>query len=387
MKLGVIGQCKGGNAVLWFELFNEDISKFGSITKLKYICRNENQLKAKFAIKKLYGNKPCFENRHYIKFRRLFFARVLSVIYLRFRLRKEAFDVIHIQGNYSPTFNMKIIDNCDSRIVLQIMGSDFYQNYLNENLSKKERLSFIEVLKKCDFVICSRESSRIDLLNEFPFLEEKIAVLRLGTSKKWLNLGNTNAVKQKKSGDRVNYLSTRGLYHYNNVDILVEAFCRVFRGRTDVRLSVINGYGNHKEIVDKVRQIIIEYKCEDIVELIVDEWVSEEKLMEYYQQADFNFCIGSTDQLSISITYGLLTATRNVLSPLNTYKELRDSGYTSLEILKNVDVDSLVYWFSNSPDHCMDDLLGDREKAGREHISTTNFSKFIKLYEQVLHQE
>ena len=64
MKLGIIGQCQGGNAVLWFELFNNHLYEYKEIEELTYICRNENELNAKFKIIKLYGRKPKSSNQY-----------------------------------------------------------------------------------------------------------------------------------------------------------------------------------------------------------------------------------------------------------------------------------------------------------------------------------
>ena len=117
MKLGVIGQCKGGNATLWFELFNEDLNLYSSIKELKYICRNENELNGAFKIKELYGKKPSLKSALYLKIRRLFYSKIIAPIYFNYQLPLENFDVIHIQGNYSPSFNLKIISQTNAKIV------------------------------------------------------------------------------------------------------------------------------------------------------------------------------------------------------------------------------------------------------------------------------
>jgi len=383
MNLCMVGQCQGGNAVLWFELFNNDLHKYKDIEEFTYICRNENELTANFKVEELYGKKKKSGHRYVQKLKKVFHSKVTTRIYFSLVLPKKNFDVIHIQGNYSPAFNLRIIGNTSAKIVLQIMGSDFYQNYVNKRSGVAEREKFVEVLNKVDQIVCSRESSKQDLLELFPFIENKLSVIRLGTSDKWLNLeiSKSNQIADRKR-PKV-FLSTRGLYNYNNVDVLVEAFCKTYQHRKDEAvLNIINGYGNDEVTIKKVRKLVDEYDCQDIVRLIINKWVSEEELMEYYQQADYNFCIGTTDQLSISITYGLLTGTTNVLSPLETYFELRDSGYRSLEILKEVTVKELTNFFENLPTPNYSLVLADREQAAKEHIATENFKKFVNVYKQ-----
>jgi len=384
MNLGIIGQCQGGNAVLWFELFNKHLSDYKEITNLEYICRNENELQADFQIKELYGKKAKFINKYFQIAKILCYSKVFNKIYFKFTFPRKKFDVVHIQGNYSPEFNLKIIQNTKAKIVLQIMGSDFYQNYVNERLGEKAQAQFIEVLKKADRVVCSRESSKKDLLDLFPFIENKLSVIRLGASRKWLDVPISNSQKFSQNKKPLVFLSTRGLYDYNNVDLLVKAFCEVYKDkkRGVAVLHILNGYGNNESVIRKIKSIVKEYSCEDIVKLVINEWVSEKDLMDYYRISDYNFCIGSTDQLSVSITYGLITASMNILSPIDTYYELQNSGYKSLHILEKVAIENLVSFFENPPNRNYNDLILDRVKASKEQIATENFKKFISVYKE-----
>jgi glycosyltransferase involved in cell wall biosynthesis len=387
MNLGIIGQCQGGNAVLWFELFNKHLSDYREITNLEYICRNENELQADFQIKELYGKKSKSINKYFQIAKILCYSKISNKIYFKFTFPRKKFDVIHIQGNYNPAFNLQIIQNTKAKIVLQIMGSDFYQNYVNERSGEKDRVQFIEVLKRVDRVVCSRESSKKDLLDLFPFIENKLSVIRLGTSRKWLDVPIPNSQEFSQKKKPLVFLSTRGLYNYNNVDLLVEAFCKVYKDRKEgsAVLHVLNGYGNNESTIRKVKSIVKKYSCEDIVNLVINEWVSEEDLMDYYRISDYNFCLGSTDQLSISITYGLITTSTNVLSPIDTYYELQDSGYKSLHILEKVATENLVSFFESPPKRSYDDLILDRTKASKEQVATENFKKFISVYKESLY--
>lgn len=386
MNVGIIGQCKGGNAVLWFELFNDHLKDYKDIKKLTYLCRNENELDAKFKLVELYGKRLRCNCKYLSLIKTIFYSKIWTSFYLKVLLPQIFFDVIHIQGNYDPYFNLKIINNTKAKIVLQIMGSDFYQNYLNNKKSLKEQDKFVEVLRKVNHIVCSRESSKKDLLLEFPFLKNKISVIRLGTGKKWLKKTNEELLSLKENNKKKTFISTRGLYDYNNVDKLVEAFCITYQDKKEaVKLNIINGYGSHSHVIRRVKEIILKYNCEDIVELKINQWITEDQLMSLYEESDYNFCIGDTDQLSISITYGFLTLTKNILSPINTYYELIDSGYRSLHILEEVTVNNLIDFFKKLPESSKDNLIKDREKASKEHIATENFKKYITVYKKIVY--
>jgi hypothetical protein len=386
MKIAIIGQCQGGNAVLWFELFNNHLSEFNEIDDLLYICRTENELKGSFKIKELYGGKST--NDVIKKFKTRLVSRIYSKLYFKFCLSSKL-DIIHIQGNYSPSFNLNILNNTGARSVLHIMGSDFYQNYLKKRSRPRDRITFIEVLNKVDHIVCSRETSRNDLLKSIPILKNKISVIRLGTSEKWVRKSSQDIFTIKNKKKNLLYISTRGLYDYNNIETLVEAFCIAFNNipEKNVQLKIINGYGNHPEVVKSVKSIIKTHKCEDIVELNINEWISEKELMDIYEQADYNFCIGNTDQLSISITYGFLKLAQNILSPIDTYHELIQSGYQSLQILEEISVESLVLFFKNSHStKNKDALINDRIKSAKEHLAKNNYKKYIGIYKKLLNQ-
>lgn len=95
-------------------------------------------------------------------------------------------------------------------------------------------------------------------------------------------------------------------------------------------------------MIQKIKDIINKYHCQNQISLICNQWISDDKLKEYYVDADYNFCIGDTDQLTVSIIYGYLTRTQNILSSLDAYKRLDNFGFKSQLILNDVTLPTLV---------------------------------------------
>jgi glycosyltransferase involved in cell wall biosynthesis len=376
MKICVFGQCQGGNAKLWFDLFENEVKQNQSIEDLTYICRNSNDFTSKnFKIINLYGlNKG---NKFIKKIR----TKIVSSFYFDYFItrffQKNSFDILHIQGNYSPELNLKLIKYFKGKVVLHIYGSDFYQNILNEKSSKNSRMLFEKVLNSVDQILVNRNTTKEDVSNVFPFFKEKIVAHRMGASDDWKFLN------VKKTKEKI-FLSTRGLYAYNNVDLLVEAFAMVFKGRENYKLYILNGYGNDQNSVDRVFQLIKQYDIESQVITKINYWVSDEELLDLYKKSDFNFCIGSSDQLSISITYGYLSKTTNILSPLLNYKELTEKGYHSHYTLPEISLNALVNFFNTNMEVDNSLLETDYQLANEDGIFSENFKNYIIMYKNLL---
>ena len=149
-------------------------------------------------------------------------------------------------------------------------------------------------------------------------------------------------------------------------------------------MYILNGYGNDKKTVDRVYQLINHYDIESQIITKINEWVSDEELLNLYKKSDFNFCIGSSDQLSISITYGYLSKTRNILSPLLTYKELTEKGYHSHYTLPEISLDALVNFFNTNMEVDNSLLETDYQLANEDGIFSENFKNYIIMYKNLL---
>jgi len=374
MKIKIVGQCKGGNAVLWFNLFNNHLDEYPEIENLLYICRTGCKPKSNFPIIKLYGKSNAIYKRPWSSFVYRFGLEYFAKKYSK----KYPYDIIHLQGIYSPTYNRRIIDNTKEKVVLNIFGSDFYQNWFKENQSIKYRDDFMYVCDHASVITCNWITTMNDFLAEFPKYENKTEYIPWGVDQKWV-------AKKKETNEKKQtvFLSTRALYPYNNVDKVIEAFCKVFQNDNTKKLIVLSGYGSSEKSIYKAKNIVKNYHKESDVEFIFD-WISDEELIKLYDRADYNFCVGDTDQLTISIIYGLLRNCVNILSPITSYKDFKNLGYKSPIILNEVTTNSLEEFFNNYESLSVSSLDDDCLKAKEEWLFKDNYLKYIKLYKSII---
>ena len=216
-----------------------------------------------------------------------------------------------------------------------------------------------------------------DFLLEFPQYRNKTIFIPWGVDQKWL--APKKNIKTKKG---TTFLSTRALYPYNNVDKVVKAFCKVFRNDDNNTLIVMSGYGSSDDEISRLKKIVKTYDKEQNVEFYF-KWISDDELIRLYDRADYNFCVGNSDQLSISIIYGFLRNCINILSPITSYKDLKNMGYESPIILNEVSSESLERFFKNFDGYSKDSLKSDNQKAAKEWLFDKNFLKYIDLYKSI----
>ncbi|MDC7175113.1 hypothetical protein PQH01_03545 [Bacteroides cellulosilyticus] len=374
-KICIVGQGEGGNAKLWFDFLSEHKEFIDTKCILSFVCKNQRQFPANFKVFSPYGKKKTILPTFLMKIYKSLFFKCLMSVYYFFLFRSIRPDYIIIQGNYSPLYNKKIVDRFNGDFVINIYGSDFYQLYYGG--SDRYKGDFKAILQRAKYVTCNWFTTRDDLQKEFPEISDKIVCIPWGVNSFW-QLSPSSSKKKKE----ITFLSTRGLYTYNNVDKLVEAFCIVCGGKTKFKLNIINGYGNHPDVIQKIKDIINKYHCQNQISLICNQWISDDKLKEYYVDADYNFCIGDTDQLTVSIIYGYLTRTQNILSSLDAYKRLDNFGFKSQLILNDVTLPTLVSFFERviAGQNIIDDecTLNDYNVACKMNMCTT-FEKYLEL--------
>lgn len=380
MKLCFFGQGTGGNAALWFDLFNNHLHEYDDVKALKFVCRTPCTLSADFSIVRPYGS-GCMPKWMY-RFFAGWVARYGLKQTIQRLVRRESFDLLHLQGNYAPSINLMIMDAVKTPTVVNIYGSDFYRRYMLEEFSTDERENFKKVIRRANHITCNWHTTLRDFIRAFPEAETKSSTICWGVGDKWF------CPSQKLQGwpkAQKIFLSARGIYDYNNIDVVVEAFCRAFVDKPNYKLFIVNGYGNHKHAIEKVHQIINEYHAQDQVIMRVGKWIPDEELMALYQAADYNFCFGSSDQLTVSILYGLIKNAVNILSPLPNYYDLAKHGYNSLQIIPEITVDALTDHLRNSLDLVDCELIKlDAFRAVKEFKMIECFASYVSLYQQIL---
>lgn len=379
MKLCVLGQGTGGNAALWFDTYNHLLSDFPEVEKLTYICRTPCTLRADFETVKPYGcgNLPEWLYRFYAPL----VSRFGFSACLKWLAVKQSFDVLLLQGNYSPSTNLKLMNQFNCKTILNMYGSDFYRKYLLKELSNQEYDRFGEVVARADYITCNWFTTQHDFLKAFPSSAGKCKTIPWGIDTKWHK--PVPKLKGWPDAEKV-FLSARGVYDYNNIDIIVEAFCNAFPDRPGYKLFIVNGYGNHKHAIKRAEALVNKYNAHDRVVMRVDRWIPDEELMALYQYADYNFCFGSSDQLTVSIVYALIKKTVNILSPLQNYFDLRDQGYETLQIVPEISVGALEHHLREYLDVDSKKIIADSCRAINDFNMHNTFDAYMDLYKNLL---
>lgn len=327
MKILFFGQATGGNASLWFEF----LGKKNTADKLviHFLARTVCTLSSKFRVFKPYGSSLRFT-----KFRNLFASKIMNPLYVYMLSRVYDYDLVVLQGNYTPKENMRVLRAFSGKKILNIYGSDFYRKYLLQEFSSVDRKLFEDVLDEVDAIYCNWDTTYRDVLAYFPQHKSKLFVSPWGVAdERWFQ-----KIKPKK---RLTFLSTRALHSYNNVDMVVEAFCRVFAENDGAKLVIIGSYGNDPVVVNNINNIVSKYNATSCVDMHVESWFEGQALVDLYDDAKYNICFGDTDQLTLSIPYGYLRGCVNILSPLDNYQCLSSNGFQSQLLASEISTSGL----------------------------------------------
>jgi glycosyltransferase involved in cell wall biosynthesis len=382
MNICILGQGTGGNARLWFDFWNKHLGDFPEIEKFTLVCRNKLTLDASFNTVAAYGTNrmpPCFY-RVYAPF----VSRIGLSWIMRRVSRRNSPDIFHLQGNYNPSLNLKVMKVLKCPTVLNIYGSDFYQQYVGNKFSAVERVLFEKVVDQAAHIVFNWFTTQKDFLKYFPKYAEKCSSHPWGIDEKWRAI--SPPLKGWPKAERI-FLSARGIYEYNNIDIVTEAFCKAFKDRPETKLFLVNGYGNHASAIRKVKAIVEKYGAQDQVIMRIGEWIPEEELMALYEKADYNICFGSTDQLTVSICYGFEKKAVNILSPLKNYYDLQEQGYRTLRVVEALSLEALENTFSRIQKPAEDDLVHDQALAREQFNMKTTFNSYLNIYKRILQRQ
>lgn len=378
MKVFFFGQATGGNALLWFNFLNNK-SKNNQNLDITFLARTLCTLKCSFKVFSPYGYKKL--PKIIQKLRNKAASLFLLDLYLAFLRRKGIQDLLILQGNYTPTSNMKVLMKIPYKTsILNIYGSDFYRKYLRKELNNNELKQFVQVLDKVDVIHCNWHTTKCDFLNEFPQFSDKVICCPWGADLDWYKY----SMKPRSENDKKVFLSTRALHSYNNVELVVEAFCRAFPNDTNHRLHVVGAYGCDPKVLNKIHTLITEYNHSKNIKIEIDKWYEGRDLMNLYDSADYNVCFGSTDQLTISIVYAFLRGIKNILSPLDNYHYLNQLGFKTQLICKDISVESLKNTFLYLVDNSFEksDIKNDEELARKVFNLETVFNQYVEKIDE-----
>jgi hypothetical protein len=375
MKILVIGQCQGGNAFLWKEFLENNLQEFPDIDYVNYICKNaalkEFDINAKNAsLIKMYGNKWRVNLFDKIK------NKLVSDYFALPKLKKiyldQEYDIVHIQGLYEVSYVNQVLDEINSKSVIHIYGSDFYQKYLKGTKTYKEE--FERAINKADQILFNFRQIQHDFLKHIP-VKEKTTLGCMGVSGSWSGYD----INKKNKNDKIRFLSARALYRYNNVENLVDAFINIYSGNDKYELWLVNGYGWDEDVKNRIKLKIKNHS--NIIDLI-GEWINDDELQNIYDQSDYNFCIGDTDQMTVSILYGYLRGCVNVITKLDSYKELDDAGFKTHFYLE--DVNNIEKILKNLPEVNQDLLLESIDIAEDKFLFSRRFENTYTMYKTLV---
>lgn len=371
----MIGQCQGGNAFLWKEFIENKLQKFPEIDYLHYVCRNaaskEFDINAKNTfLSKLYGKKWSLDL--FDKIKNKLISDYIAIPKLKKINSAQRYDIVHIQGLYEVSYVNQILQELDSKFVIHIYGSDFYQKYLNGSKEYKEQ--FERVIKKSDQILFNFKQLQNDFLEHIP-VHDKTTIGCMGVSERWSGFN----FKKNINNDKVRLLSTRALYEYNNVEKLVDAFIEIYSNSNEYELWLVNGYGWDEDVKNRVKSKIKNYS--NIIDLI-GEWISDKELQNIYGQSDYNFCIGDTDQLTVSIIYGYLCGCINVITKLDSYNELDEAGFKTHIYVE--DTSNIKEVLKKLPLVNQEMLLESIHMAEEKYLFSNRFENTYKMYKALL---
>lgn len=368
MKVLIIGQCQGGNAKSWQDF----LQQYDGFDLIHYVCRNQCQ--QDFTIegenKKVFSLYNRFAGMGLIRkiWVKLVSTRILPMLVHRLDQKYE-YDIIHFQGNYEPDFNFRLMQASNASPVLSIYGSDFYQRYINGG--DAFRTSFEKVIQTVAHVLFNFEITREDFLKHID-VRGKSSVGCMGVDGWWAK----KPMNQMPKDGVTRLLSARGMYAYNNIELLVDGFLELYRDNPNYELFLVNGYGWDEDVKNRILQKV---NGVSNIKTRVGEWITDEEMKTYYDLCDYNFCIGSTDQLSVSIIYGFLHGSLNVLSPLRNYRELDKLQFATHYFLPEISMEAIREVLRSLPKNDGELMEKDRERA----IETLLFSKRFENTKQV----
>jgi glycosyltransferase involved in cell wall biosynthesis len=365
MKILFYGQATGGNASLWFR-YLDSLNK--SDYEIHFLARTVCDLDHNFKIFAPYGYKKLSGLQ--AKIRNLLASRFILPLYVSVLSRVYKYNLVILQGNYTPRENLRVLRRFTGRKIINIYGSDFYRKYLRNEFSDTEKSDFRAVIDESDSIYCNWYTTYEEFLKVFPNSKAKLACSPWGvTDSAWFT-----PVKVKRP---LTFLSTRALHSYNNVDMVVEAFCIAFASNPNAKLTIVGGYGDDSVVVNRILELIDKYNANSKIVLHLNDWFEGERLVNLYDENRYNICFGDTDQLTLSIPYGYFRGCTNILSDLDNYKHLNRIGFSSHVIARETSIDGLVDVF-NGLDDIKSSAPADRDLALQVFDMNSTFKKYTK---------
>ena len=216
-----------------------------------------------------YPTHPNLKTFSYNRFRPTRVSYWLEKNYFKAVAALNSFDVVH-PTCYSVLTRQEI-NQCRYPVVLTVhdMIHEVFANKIDPNGQEAEKKR--KAIAAAQAVICISENTKKDLLERYPFAENKITVIYQASE-----INASLAHGSEAVPDRPYYLYVGGRYEYKNFDGLLLAFAKAVSVRPDIALCVVGSPFNETE-----EKLIADLKLTEYIEYYGN--VSDRHLAKLYR--------------------------------------------------------------------------------------------------------
>jgi glycosyltransferase involved in cell wall biosynthesis len=331
MKVIMYGFGSGNNIEPWLEFFEQNHDDY----QLDFVCRSF-QLKA-----------DAFPNIRIAETKSLYWLGFP----LLFRLRKEKYDVVYIQGlyDYLIVLQMLLLTRTRLRVV------NIWNNRNFRKASLENRKTWQIPLYRLIFALTHRfyftwYGTFTDFGSLFPSQQKKRFIQPWGIRNRIIE-GNPVAISEFAI-QYLNSLHPDDLFLFwpenlspdEHLDIFLEALGKIPL-KNNLRVLIFCGHQkSESEYSEYLRSLIRKYRLH-FVDLVLGNYLPYSDIMAFWQRADLSIKLSTKDQLSNGIIEALFFKTPLVLNNWLPYNMLGETGFHVF--LTELNPDSIASTFTN----------------------------------------
>jgi len=283
-----------------------------------------------------YGiNSDYLSDTDLIRIRTNFIERFLIKLLKKARIPVWKFFLIRKSKKLLKEFKPDIIINHKASVKAEIMLRTKFQNQLtyiygsevHGNRIQDKILDFI--FDNSKYILCTTETMNQYITNSKPHLANKIKTLPWGYFEMNKECNPTNDYNKGKLKEKLGinkdcfvFLDTRSLRRIDaGLNPIVNAIKKLTSYRTDFKFIFLRGFLGADAMVNELKIAISNDRDLNKCVLIIDDVVSQNKLLELYTLSDAFISILQADQFGISILDAVFTDTALIISDLPVYRQ------------------------------------------------------------------
>lgn len=313
MKVVMYGFGSGNNIEPWLEFFEKNHEKY----QLHFVCRSF-QLKA-----------DVFPNIRIVETKSLYWIG-LSLL---FRLRKEKYDLVYIQGLYDYLIVLQMLLFTPTRF----RAVNIWNNRNFRKASLENRKIWQIPLYRLIFALTHRfyftwYGTYTDFGSLFPSQQKKRYIQPWGIRNRIIE-DNPVAISDfakhylnSLHPDQLFLFWPENLSPDEHLDDFLEALGKI-PNNNNLRVLVFCGHQKTESDYSRyLRSLIRQYRL-DFVDLVLGNYLPYSDIMAFWQRADLSIKLSTKDQLSNGIIEALFFKTPMVLNNWLPYKMLAENGF------------------------------------------------------------